>query len=423
MVDSDLKKVSYYRCHAKDYLKTNDFKNARYCIKKALSILPHHFESIFVNGLIEKKAKNYEAAIKSFEYLATTVTFRAKATYELGKIYFDLKKYYKALDYFEDYYSEAIYTENPLISYQNQIKGLTQMVYIYKIVHDYDNEIKIYNKLLALEKTSKYSNPQNIFSIYHQIASAYSSNHDLANALKYYEMLTTNDNKYQSDAFAKIARFYFNNHDFDLAEENLNLSLNKNNQNFEAKFILAKIKAIKKDYATSLNILKSLLETKVKKEAEKQIICILFKMEKYNEIKVFKNIDLNDINSYKTQIYFIAKSKMGENTDFSSDIFNVYQNYSYENVLNNLKNKISGNIEHLLEIIKNTKLVSKYYYGSDIFDNYIIPIANIGYVDNEKTDFLYVKTLINTHDIIDVYPCLNLNNAHKISELKLLKLN
>ncbi len=188
MVEHDLKKVAYYRCSAKDYLKTNDFKNARYCIKKALSILPNHFESIFVSGLIEKKAKNYEAAIKIFEHLATTVTFRAKAIYELGQIYFDLKKYYKALDYFEDYCSEAIYTENPLISYQNQVKGLTQMANIYKIVHDYDNEIKIYNKLLELEKTSKYSNPQNIYNIYQQTAIAYSANHDSANALKYYKM-------------------------------------------------------------------------------------------------------------------------------------------------------------------------------------------------------------------------------------------
>ena len=173
----------------------------------------------------------------------------------------------------------------------------------------------------------------------------------------------------------------------------------------------------------SLNILKSLLETEGKKEAEKQIIFILFKLEKYKEIKVFKNIDLNDINSYKTQIYFIAKSKTGEKTNFSSDIFNAYQKYSYENVLTNLKNKINGNIKHLLETIKNKKLVSKYYYGSDIFDNYIIPITNIGFVDDEQTDFLWIKTLVNTNDIVDMFPCLNLNNEHKINNQNSIVLN
>lgn len=414
MVDSDLKKVSYYRCYAKDCLNANDFKQARYYIKKALSILPEHFETIFINGLIEKKARNYETAIKSFEYLASTATFRAKALYELGEIYFDLEKYYKSLEYFEDYCSEAVYAESILVSYQNQGKGLTKMAYIYNIVQDYDREIQIYNKLIELENTNKYGVPQNIYNIYLQIANAYFLKHDLTNTLKYYQMTIKEDNKYLDKTYVNIATLYFNNHNLDYAEKMLNMALNKNPQNNDAKFLLAKIKAIKQDYDYSLKILKSLLKTNMQKEAAEQIIYLLFKMEKHEEIKQFTN----DTKSLPN-ILNIVKSKKQE--------LAINQNYSYEKVISNLKHtlnhKVNGNIKQLFKNIKKNMLLPQYYYGSDIFDNYIIPIANIGYIDNERTDFLYVKTLVNTHNIVDMYPCLNLNNDHKISDQNPLILN
>ena len=410
---------------AKKAMENNNLPYARALLNKTLKVYPTHHTSNYLMATIERNLNHSTNALDYYSKLMFTENYRRKVILEMGKLYFKKEKYSQALECFEDLYSEALYAEDNEYRIQDLTYALKKSAEIYTIWGNYEQASKLYKLIVDFFLSNNYANNKEIFDAYTQLGHLSLKQNYIKDALSYFNLAVNPQNQKRRQALLEIAKIYYNEHELQTAQNILTFIIKKTPNSSEyildANLLLLKVYAAQNKIDKALKIANLLLETNKKDEAWQELIFLLFKQEEYKQIvKILKRKKIR--NPYIHNIYSISRLKLSKTSKYSSKVINLYENYSYNKILSKLQHNphlnLNDDISHLLSLIKNTKLIPQYYYGSDIYDHYIIPLSNIGVINYENTDFIHVTTLVNTTNIVNVEPCYNLNGICKQTPLE-----
>lgn len=392
--------------------------------------------TIFEKAVILKRMNNYEEALREFESILFTKE-RNYVLLEMGNIYYSLNQYSIAMCFFEDLYSEGIYLEDKTQGNKDRVAAMYHMGDCYKRLGNYHMARNCYRKILKEETSSPIYNPEDKYFAYNKIGNAYLEEGKVSEALNNYMNSCSTCNEFMFVTLLQMAKLYLNNHDLEDAKDTLNYILSvpeslisKKSKKvtdiiLNAKFLLAKVELLNIDfnnlenneaYINATNILIELLNTKYSKMALEKLIFLNFKIGDYRKslqyiIKYIKtkNKDYKfDKEIYNIENIILSKLDKKEN----NHILKEYQNYNKELVIKKIKAR--GNVRNIEDFFYQKKGINKdNYYGSDIYDNYYVYIPDIAILNGEPTDFVHIKTLVNSSHIIDILPSKSLNNELK----------
>ncbi len=404
----------------------NKLKEALNIILELEKFFPNNHYILLEKGLELKKLKYYEKAIPIFEKLLYTDR-RNIALLELGNIYYLLNKYSKAIEYYEDLYSEALYQDGN-IAYYDKTSSLHHLGDCYHLLDQNDKAFLYYNTLLNETLTNPYRKKSDKLFVYSKLGNLYLEQGQVKQALTNYNLASQNNIIYSIIALLQIATIYLNNHDLTKTQQtlekiintNINLKEQKENIILNAKFLLAKSYIMDYNFEMAQSLLKSLKNTIYQKKSLEQLIYINFKLEKYENVLNLinsHNFLLNENQNIKN-IYLISQNRLGIPIASSSLGFNNYNSYNKEKIFNKIDKHL--NLQKSAKDICNELNLSKEnFYGNDLYDNYYFTFPQIGIVDDQITDFIKVKTLINSDKVIDIIPCKSLNNELKCQDEKI----
>ncbi len=395
---SELKKAIFLR-------QNKQYDEALNIIQNLEKEFSYSYSILFEKAIILKKIKKYHEAITILEKLKYTEK-RNIVLNELGSIYYNLGKFYKAVDCYEDLLSESIYVDAKT-AYYDKTSALHHMSDCFRLLGLYSNAENCLQKLLNLTLTDIYSKDKDKLFVYSKLGNLYLEQGKVSEALTILNKALKNSNsKYNSIIKLQIAGIYLNNHQVYEAQTFLKSILesqaNKNNIILNANYLLAKSFIMLNDFSKAQTSLQTLVNTIYHKKAIEELIFINFKLGNYEQVinyiqlnpSILKNNDIKEI-------YSNIKNNLKE-----------YNSYNEEDIISKIQERNYLN-KPAREVFKEITLSLENYYDSDLYDNYYLTIPQIGMVKEEPTDFLKVKTLVNSHKIVDIIPCKSLNNELK----------
>jgi tetratricopeptide (TPR) repeat protein len=99
-LDKNPKNAFAYSQQAKIYFSTQQFDQARQAIVQALAVEPYQPDFLYVQGIIEEKEGNPDAALATFEKVVQINPKEADAYFEIGQIWMQKQNRARALDAF-----------------------------------------------------------------------------------------------------------------------------------------------------------------------------------------------------------------------------------------------------------------------------------------------------------------------------------
>lgn len=295
---------------------------------------------------------------------------------------------------------------------------------------------KLYQQLLTIIET-KGSFGIDKYNILTSLGDIALLDGEVQNAINYYKEVIHNSILYKPYALYKCGTILANNKQYDEALEYFNAS------NEEPRSLLetGKIYVSQRNFNDAFIIFNQLINTPLYVEAMEQLIYLYYKQEEFNQalmhiqelIKYLQkqricNIDLiKNMKQLKRIIQIYLGVDYNETAkEKESKELELVENYILEKAISHIKRNIkhtknsSFNIS-VSEILKMLDFNEDSYYETQNFDIYYFQIPNVGTINNTSTDFIKVETIINTTNVVNIYPCTNRNNQYKCSKNKKYK--
>ena len=416
--------------------KQRNYSAAENILNRLLEFEPNNPYVILEQAILYRTMKKNDEALILLETIKNS-KLRSNVLKEMGRIYFLLKRYEEAIAVLEilqkeneDDYLIQIDTLNALGNCYNHLKDYAKARYYYELV---------------LEKQFLDSSlEEDRYLTYAKIAKTYAKEGQIDKALTNFTKALEKKTNSTNTTLLNLAEVYYNDHKLQEAEDILNYILeNESQKNIlnSTRFLLGKV-MILKTYETgyekevieqAISLFESLKDTYYGTKAQIELVYFYFKLRDYNQamakIKELLTKPLNSKEKHNiTQIYHIIKLKLDKESDYSSwDVLN-YQNYTTQKLTRRLKSNqqystthVNGSINQLIEDIS---LNSSNYYGSNIYDEYYVSLPDVAVIDSVPTDFILVKTLVNSPTlIVDIIPCRSLNNELQKKPIETISLN
>ena len=259
-------------------------------------------------------------------------------------------------------------------------------------------------------------------------------------AKNYFEsLLNTQNNTY---AMLELGKLEVRLGNYNEAKNYFESLLNAQNNTY-AMLELGKLEVRLGNYNEAKNYFEDILKIRHDVYAINELLILSIKWEKYEDALLY----LEELTNYKTKnlkhlkVYFTyINYKMG-NIDKIQDIEGYFANqivdYNKEKAINHIKlhldensNKIKhGLFEDNLDIEKlyneskeRIKNIEPDY--SAISDKYIYDTGfDVGVVNDQKTSFIKIVTVVNTKDIVTMYPIAPIPNYKNNEKEKVRKIN
>ncbi len=418
MVDKKKSEISDLLNQAHNNIKQKRFLSAQSLLTKILKQEPYNPEALYLLGLTSKVLKNYDIAYLSYEATLFT-TLRPRALHEMAKLAYQTGHLDNALNCYEDLYSELVNNLHTPERYHKLIDALEHIAEIYKLRQNYDAAILTYEKIILEEAHNPFGENKDKFKAYLEIGNCFFSQAQIALAIKYYNKVLTKKNPYYNHALFNIAKINFNNHNLEESISILKQILTRRPSKEiekETRILLANSYAANLEFSKAVQTLKPLINKQPSTDILERYVIVLFKAQKFTElIALWQSQSIKS--SKALPLYLLATQEVNKTLNSQN---NYNENFTYQNLINRLSNskdlslKFNGKIKNIYKEAKKN-LISAYYYGSDNFDHYIIPLVNCGTVNFTKTDFIHVQTVINTKQIADITPCHNLNGEYSLN--------
>lgn len=409
----------------KEARKAQDFSKAKYYTELLLDEYPNEPAVLLEKSIMLHHEKKDWQAKNILQDLLTT-NKRNIALMELGKLYFDQKNYLKALDYFKMVFNESL-QENNEFAFKDQFLSLQRWALCYRMLKDEENEIAAYEKLLYICLTSRYATLRQIATCKQNFGEVlfYFGYIDDAKML-FQEVLQTNiDLKYL--AMIKLANILANEKKHEealkLLEEAIkHKSIYQNN----CYYAYSKLLTILKRYDEALNYCAKLEEQEPTLALE-SMANIYYKENKYYQaleciLKANQEIPRTKNASFFKRLEMLKNVilvKIGKNIDLDLNIpkdslTNYNSCVALAHIRRQLKKQENVQINGgLKNVFYNIDLNTADLIRSDIFDYYLVNMENVGTLNNQQTDYLFVQCDINTYNILNIKPCKNQNNQYR----------
>lgn len=399
--------------YAKHLIQLNqDIKLGRELLESLLNTKINNY-AIFELGKLEFKVGEYNLAERYFNKLLNTSS-RYYALIELAKI----KRKFKDYDMAKKYLLEIINSND-----KNKLYAILEMSKLEKEFGNYDISQKYLNLLLNTEY-KEYALLERA-RLYKEIG-------EYEQAKELYESLI--DSKYRDMALYELGTLYYELKNYSLAEFYYTEILEHKGLNKNYALVgLGKIEKEKNNYDKSeeyfLKVIKSGSENK--NFAYYELIILYIKEERY--LDAYKLFDeMIECNKYSKEkiaysqiqnIIFYLKFKLNlltkeekENTSFyfKKQVVNYDEFEAIDHISKHLE-ETDNKILHSL-FNQNIDILNLYYVCSNLITNinpslstfvdiYTISFDNpIGTIMNEVTNTVQVVTIINTKNIIAIYP-------------------
>lgn len=242
---------------------------------------------------------------------------------------------------------------------------------------------------LLFLKLTKYFNTSALY----ELARISKTKGDFIEASKYLETVISKSSIFHICNYYELACNKINLKEFDKAKEILNFVL-ENDVNNKTMFKLLSLNLTLGNYLDAFKIIKMIDSSSLDQEYKnKYNIAIIIVSKELNIF--FPNFDYNQYNyTYLQILNYNSKLALAHITKHS----NLITNDEYLSSFNS-----NVNIEELFKNIKN-KLTRENFIDSNMSDNYIVTIPNIG---SAGESLLRIVTIPNTKDILTMYPCKN----------------
>ena len=393
----------------RNYRKTGHLNMAQKITSDLLKIYPTNPIILLEQAMIYKYMHNYESALMVLNTLLHTPK-RNIALMEIGNIHTIQNKYYDANNAYLTLYNESLDKQDTQVSYNDKVLPLQKTITNMRKRGLRKEALKYIDLLIEILNHSFFANDHDRFFALNELALINASCGQVNEALeKYYEIYESGYYNDKQIALSEMAAIYFNDHKPDIAR----ICLEKiNNTNFELKnnYLLGKIEFMEQNYSKAIAIFEHQLNTKNHRLALDRLICLHFKNLQFRKaeayiyeiLKLFRPTDCR-LDRYYSMLDVIRHQKEYFNQNYNATYATQMIEKKY---ISNPTVRLNIPLQELMDTIQTDK---SNYYDSDKYDNYIVYIPNVGFIKDDTTDFVKVTTLINTSNIVGIYPCRSLN--------------